>query len=66
MAAYRIARDRWACDKALDEAESLGLHWYEFGMKRFIRGYRIDEPAELARAPSEAEAGASVASPTAR
>jgi protein tyrosine phosphatase (PTP) superfamily phosphohydrolase (DUF442 family) len=40
VAAYRIAHEGWTCDKALTEAESKGMHWYEYGMKRFIRGYR--------------------------
>jgi len=40
VAAYRISRDRWANEKALSEAMSCGLHWYELGMKRFIRGYK--------------------------
>lgn len=44
IAAYRISRQGWENQKALAEARSLGLHWYENGMKRFISGYR-PEPA---------------------
>jgi tyrosine-protein phosphatase SIW14 len=40
IAAYRIAHDGWDNDRALTEATACGLHWYEAGMKRFIRGYR--------------------------
>lgn len=39
VAAYRIAHDRWDCPKALNEASSCGMHWYEFGMRRFLRSY---------------------------
>jgi protein tyrosine phosphatase (PTP) superfamily phosphohydrolase (DUF442 family) len=49
IAAYRIAREHWANQQALDEAEDLGMHWYSSGMKRFILNYRA--PAE---APPEA------------
>ena len=46
VAAYRIARERWTNQKALDEAVSLGMHWYSSAMKRFILGYRApgEEP----------------------
>jgi protein tyrosine/serine phosphatase len=40
IAAYRVSREHWANDRALAEARKCGLHWYEFGMKRFIAGYR--------------------------
>jgi hypothetical protein len=41
VAAYRIAREHWANQQALAEAESLGMHWYSSGMKRFILRYRV-------------------------
>jgi len=40
IAAYRISRQGWTNERALNEAREMGLHWYEFGMKRFIRHYR--------------------------
>jgi uncharacterized protein (TIGR01244 family) len=39
IACYRIARDGWQNDRALDEAKSFGMHWYEFGMKGYIRSF---------------------------
>ena len=45
IAAYRIHQEQWDNQKALDEARSLGLHWYERGKMRFILGYRPDLPA---------------------
>lgn len=45
IAAYRISRQGWTNEKALGEARDLGMHWYEFGMKRFIAGYRPDSTA---------------------
>ncbi len=45
VAAYRISHHRWANQRALKEAVSYGLHWYEAGMKRFINDYRpVDQP----------------------
>ena len=52
VAVYRIAREHWANQQALDEAESLGLHWYEHGMKRFILAYRVRDPAPVEVAPA--------------
>ena len=45
VAAYRIANEHWANQQALDEAVSLGMHWYSVGMKRFILAYRVPHPA---------------------
>jgi protein tyrosine/serine phosphatase len=57
VASYRMAREHWTNRKALDEAVSLGLHWYSGGMKRFIRAYGMSglEPAP-ALAPSDSAA----------
>src|SRR5262245_39572111 len=52
VAAYRIAHEGWACDKALVEAESKGMHWYEYGMKRFIRAYRATPSVVVDEAPA--------------
>lgn len=41
VAAYRISHDHWTQARALEEAETHGLHWYERGMKRFIMAYRV-------------------------
>jgi protein tyrosine phosphatase (PTP) superfamily phosphohydrolase (DUF442 family) len=45
VALYRIRHEGWSNVKALDEAESCGIHWYEGGMKRLIRGYPASPPA---------------------
>jgi protein tyrosine/serine phosphatase len=39
IACYRIARDRWQNQKALDEAKTYGMHWIEVGMKRYIMSF---------------------------
>ena len=72
VAAYRISRDRWDNRKAADEAMACGLHWYEFGMKRFIRDYRpaVAAPesnggATAAGDSTHASGGASASSATA-
>lgn len=65
VAAYRISRDRWANQKALDEAESYGLHWYERGMKRFIRDYLVADRTPVKVTGSRGTATASPAVPSA-
>ncbi len=40
IACYRIAHDHWTNEKAYREAQSYGLHWVEFGMKRYIQAFR--------------------------
>jgi len=40
IALYRISHDHWDSHKALDEANSHGMHWFELGMKQYIRAYR--------------------------
>ena len=64
VAAYRIAREKWENPKAMAEAESCGLHWYEKGMKRFIAGYRC-EPSTLASAGGGATGSGNAAGTTA-
>lgn len=64
VAAYRISREGWANDKALDEALFHGMHWYEKGMKQFLTAYKPEPlPAKLADniAPATAAAPATVA-----
>jgi tyrosine-protein phosphatase SIW14 len=36
IACYRIAHDGWRNQKALEEAESYGMHWFEVGLKRYV------------------------------
>jgi protein tyrosine phosphatase (PTP) superfamily phosphohydrolase (DUF442 family) len=43
IAVYRISRQHWTNEKALAEARDLGLHWYEYGMKRFIASYHAQD-----------------------
>jgi uncharacterized protein (TIGR01244 family) len=40
IACYRIAHDRWQSQKAMDEAKSFGMHWYEVGMKQYIMNFQ--------------------------
>jgi tyrosine-protein phosphatase SIW14 len=50
VAAYRMSHDRWDCSKAMNEAGACGMHWYEFGMRRFLRAYPT---AVVAAAPAD-------------
>ena len=51
VATYRIAREHWANQQALDEAEAFGMHWFSSGMKRFILNYRRPSQAPSEGAP---------------
>jgi tyrosine-protein phosphatase SIW14 len=48
IACYRIAHEQWTNQKAMDEARSLGLHWIEIGMKRYIMAFRARAPFHTA------------------
>jgi len=39
VACFRMTHDQWKNDKAMSEARSIGLHWEEFGMKRYISNF---------------------------
>jgi uncharacterized protein (TIGR01244 family) len=40
IACFRIAHERWENKKAMKEAESHGMHWYEVGMKYYIMNFQ--------------------------
>jgi len=46
IACYRMGHDGWQTRAALKEAESYGMHWFEIGMKQYIRNYQA--PVEQA------------------
>jgi hypothetical protein len=48
IAAYRIRQQQWSNQKALQEARSLGLHFYERGKMRFILAYQAGAPTPAA------------------
>jgi protein tyrosine phosphatase (PTP) superfamily phosphohydrolase (DUF442 family) len=61
IAAYRISRQGWENRKALAEAQQMGLHWWEMGMRRFIAGYRpatVPDAATVGGPLAEAPIGA--------
>jgi tyrosine-protein phosphatase SIW14 len=51
IACYRISHDRWENRKALQEAKSFGIHWFEGAMKNYILRYQPPS------APAAIEAG---------
>jgi tyrosine-protein phosphatase SIW14 len=53
IAAYRISHDKWSGEKALHEAQDLGMAWYAGGMKNYIRRYK----APVENASTAATAG---------
>ena len=42
LACYRIGHDNWGNQKALNEARSLGMGWYEFPLQRYVLNYHPD------------------------
>ena len=54
IAAYRIDHDRWDNDRALSEAKSLGMSFFQFPRQGFIRSFqaRTIEAAKPADAPA--------------
>lgn len=50
VACYRIVHDKWDNGKALEEARSLGMHWFEFAMKNYVLSYRPATPEAVVSA----------------
>jgi uncharacterized protein (TIGR01244 family) len=48
IACYRIEHDHWTNDRALAEARSMGMSWYQRALQRYVRSYR---PQEAGAAP---------------
>jgi len=40
IACYRIEHDHWDSTKALAEARSLGMSWYQLAIQRYVQGYK--------------------------
>jgi tyrosine-protein phosphatase SIW14 len=40
IACYRIGHDGWENKKALSEARSLGMSWYQVALQRYVLGYQ--------------------------
>jgi len=55
VAVYRISHDRWENKRALKEAKSNGMNFFEFAMQRYIRDYKPG--------PALAEGGSGPAAP---
>jgi len=64
VAAHRMAHEGWPTGMAVQEAESYGLAWWQFRMKKFLRDFR--ENATGASSPAADEVplcGSTAASP---
>jgi len=51
VACYRISHDSWENEKALLEARSFGMHWFEWAMFKFVRAF---QPTAVAAAVAPA------------
>lgn len=65
IAAYRIARDNWSNDRALEEAKSDGMSSFQFPRKAFIRDFhpQIMEAQSASEAKGPADAPPAVPMP---
>jgi protein tyrosine/serine phosphatase len=45
IACYRVAHDRWTNEKALEEAKSYGMHWFETAMRAYILAFQTPAAA---------------------
>jgi len=52
IACYRIEHDHWANDKALHEARSMGMSWYQLAIQSYVRNYRPATPVVVEAAAS--------------
>jgi protein tyrosine/serine phosphatase len=50
VACYRISHDKWENEKALKEARSLGMRWWEWTMFKFVRAF---QPTAVATAVAD-------------
>lgn len=44
IACYRIQHDHWKNDRALSEARSLGMSWFQWSIQRYVLGYHPAAP----------------------
>lgn len=63
VAIYRVRHDCWSADQAIREARRLGMAWFEFGMRRFIRARQREVEAAGCVPARGAAAGPPVAVP---
>jgi tyrosine-protein phosphatase SIW14 len=68
IACYRIEHDHWQSDKALSEARSFGMSWYQRAIQQYVKTYRpriIDSPSPnvIAAGIPEVLSSAKTASP---
>ena len=45
IACYRIGHDNWNNAKAVTEARTNGMHWFEFAMQKMVMGYKAPTAA---------------------
>lgn len=58
IACYRIEHDHWGNIKALAEARSLGMSWYQLAIQHYVQGYKpkVNSDEVLAGMPPAAAA----------
>jgi len=61
IACYRVEHDRWHNDRALAEARSMGMSWFQTAIQKYVRRYQPRDLAALA--PKTLDASATVLAP---
>jgi protein tyrosine/serine phosphatase len=61
IACYRVEHDHWKNDRALAEARSLGMSWFQTAIQSYVRKYQPRDLATLA--PKTLDASATILAP---
>ncbi len=61
IACYRVEHDHWQNDRALAEARSMGMSWFQTAIQSYVRKYQPRDLAALA--PKTLDASATVVAP---
>ena len=61
IACYRVEHDHWQSDRALAEARSMGMSWFQTAIQSYVRKYQARDLAALA--PKTLDASATVLAP---
>jgi protein tyrosine/serine phosphatase len=61
IACYRVEHDHWKNDRALAEARSMGMSWFQTAIQSYVRKYQARDLTALA--PKTLDASAAVVAP---
>lgn len=62
IACYRVEHDHWKNDKALSEARSFGMSWYQKALQSYVKGFAPRTLQASSGEPATLDAGVTAAS----